>query len=276
MGKGLLACLMALSALAFEAQAPSQALAHDLPRVVSLDFCADQYVLGLADRSQILAVSVQAGDAHSALRERAEGLPRIRDAAEDVLALKPDLIVRSYGGDARAQAYYRSLGLEVFDLGYASSIEGVEAMIARAAQALGHPQRGDAHIEALRVDLAQARSAGPTQSALYLTPSGATAGGGTLIDSWLVTAGFENAGAERSGWVSLPLERLIEEGPDVILTAFFDGSAARDSWSPSRHPAFQTVLEASERIDLDGADMACASWRLGAAALQARGLEETP
>lgn len=272
MRAGLFASVLALSAIAFGAEA--QAL--DLPRVVSLDYCADQYVLGLADRSQILAVSVQAGDAHSALRARAEGLPRIKDAAEDVLALNPDLIVRSYGGDARARAYYQSLGLEVFDLGFARSLDDVEAIIARAAQALGHPQRGAERIEALRSDMARARDAGPALSTLYLTPSGTTAGRNTLIHDWLVAAGLENAGAERSGWTSLPLERVIEEAPDLILTAFFDGTAARDSWSPSRHPAFQRILEASERVDLNGADMACASWRLGAAALAARGLERAP
>ncbi|MEZ5998409.1 MAG: hypothetical protein R3B98_06925 [Hyphomonas sp.] len=72
------------------------------PRVVSLDYCADQFVLGLADREQILAVSKDAEKPFSHLRDRAAGLPKVRAAAEDVVALKPDIVVRSWGGDARA------------------------------------------------------------------------------------------------------------------------------------------------------------------------------
>ena len=60
------------------------------PRVVSLDYCADQYVLGLADPDQVLAVSDHADDRHSYLRDAAQGVPQLRDDAEDVLALRPD------------------------------------------------------------------------------------------------------------------------------------------------------------------------------------------
>lgn len=243
-----------------------------LARVVSLDYCADQYVLALADRDQILAVSVQAGDAHSALRERAQGLPRVRDAAEDVLALNPDLVIRSYGGGARARAYYARLGLPVHDLGYASDFDDVRAMITRAAAALGHPARGEALIAQMDADLAAARQ-GPRRSALYMTPSGVTAGSGTMIDALLQAANFDNAAARggASGWRSLPLESLVEREPDLILTAFFDGaSAPNDSWAMAGHPVFQDMLTRSTRIGLDGAEVSCSAWTLAAAARRAR------
>ena len=66
-------------------------------RIVSLDFCADQYVLKLADRGSILALSPEAVMAHSYLREQAAGLRSVRPLAEDAIALQPDLVVRSYG-----------------------------------------------------------------------------------------------------------------------------------------------------------------------------------
>ncbi len=246
--------------------------AQDAPRVVSLDYCADQYVLALADPDQILAVSVQAGDAHSALRERAAGLPRVRDAAEDVLALDPDLVVRSYGGDARAQAYYARLGVAVHDLGYGNEFGAVRAMIRRAADALGHPQRGEALVAQMDADLAAADD-GPRLSALYMTPSGVTAGSGTMIDALLQAANFENAAARdgAAGWRSLPLEGLIDQEPDLVVTAFFDGASAPvDSWSMGRHPVFQDLFERSVRIELDGADVSCSSWTLAAAARRIR------
>ncbi|MCR9129399.1 MAG: ABC transporter substrate-binding protein [Alphaproteobacteria bacterium] len=245
---------------------------QDAPRVVSLDYCADQYVLALADPDQILAVSVQAGDAHSALRERAAGLPRVRDAAEDVLALDPDLVVRSYGGGARARGYFARLGVDVHDLGYANDFDAVRTMVRRAADAIGHPDRGEVLIAQMEADLAAADD-GPRLSALYMTPSGVTAGSGTMIDALLQAANFENAAARdgAAGWRSLPLEGLIDQEPDLVVTAFFDGASAPvDSWSMGRHPVFQDLFERSTRIELDGADVSCSSWTLAAAARRIR------
>jgi iron complex transport system substrate-binding protein len=264
---GLGAKLLALTLLAGGSDS-----GQDAPRVVSLDYCADQYVLALADPEQILAVSVQAGDAHSALRERADGLPRVRDAAEDVLALDPDLVIRSYGGGARAQAYYARLGVAVHDLGYANDFDDVRAMIRRAAHALGHPERGEALIAQMEADLAAAAQ-GPRLSALYMTPSGVTAGAGTMIDELLEAANLENAAARdgAAGWRSLPLESLIDQEPDLVVTAFFDGASAPvDSWAMARHPVFQDLFDRSIRVELHGADVSCSAWTLAAAARRAR------
>ena len=46
------------------------------PTLVSLDYCADQFVLALADREQILAVSKDAERRFSHLREKAAAFPR--------------------------------------------------------------------------------------------------------------------------------------------------------------------------------------------------------
>ena len=263
---------LAASLAALGALTAGPAFGEPPARVVSLDYCADQYVLAMADPDQIGAVSVQASDAHSALRDRAKGLPRVRDASEDVLALDPDLILRSYGGGARAQAFYARLGVNVHDLGYADTFDDVSAMIRRAAAALGHPERGEALIDQMDADL-EAAAQGPRLTALYMTPSGVTAGEGTMIDALLQAANLENAAARggASGWRSLPLESLVDREPDVVVTAFFDGaSAPKDSWAMARHPVFQDLFERSIRIELDGAAVSCASWTLAAAARQVR------
>ncbi|HBJ94399.1 MAG TPA: iron ABC transporter substrate-binding protein, partial [Hyphomonadaceae bacterium] len=67
-------------------------------RIISMDYCADQYVLALAEREDILALSPDADKTFSYLRDQADGIPQIRPVAESVLAAQPDLIVRSYGG----------------------------------------------------------------------------------------------------------------------------------------------------------------------------------
>lgn len=242
------------------------------PRVVSLDYCADQYVLGLADREAIAAVSTHADDRHSYLRDQARDLPQIRDDAEDVLALAPDLIVRGYDAGGRASTYYQRLGLETFELGFSAGFDDVEAVIRRTALALGQVDRGEARIAHMHSQLARAAD-GPRLRALYMTPSGLTTGAGTLMHAFMTAAGFDNVIAEqgKSGWVSVPLEQLHEQAPDVILAAFFDGETAPiDSWSASRHSVFRRMMETTPVIELDAAALSCGAWFMADEALRAR------
>ncbi len=240
---------------------------------MSLDFCADQFVLALADREDILAVSPQADDAHSALRNQAIGLPQLRATAEDVLALQPDLIVRSYGGDARTLAFFERLGLPVYQIGFASTFDDIRLSVRDTAAALGHPGRGESLVAGMDAQLPTSNDdTGP--AALYLTPAGATTGSGTLIDETLQAAGLANA-TPGSGWRSLPLEQLAQEAPELVVTAYFDDqSAAPDGWAVARHPVFQQLIDDTPRLDLDGAQISCGTWLLADAAASLRATAE--
>jgi iron complex transport system substrate-binding protein len=67
-------------------------------RIVSLDYCADQFVLALADRDQIAALSRGSQRDDSYYRTRAAGIRQTRGTLEEVLALRPDLVIRNWGG----------------------------------------------------------------------------------------------------------------------------------------------------------------------------------
>ena len=69
------------------------------PKVFSLDQCADQYVLALSPRADIVGLSKRATKSDSYLAARARGLPMRRATAEEVLAARPDVVVRWWGGD---------------------------------------------------------------------------------------------------------------------------------------------------------------------------------
>jgi iron complex transport system substrate-binding protein len=231
------------------------------PRVVSLDYCADQFVMGLADRDQILAVSPHAGRAFSYLREKADGLPVVRALAEDVIALQPDLVVRSWGGDARALAFYERLGIDVVQIGYASDFEGAARVTKQVGEALGQSARAEALSEQLGFGVTDTG-----KRALYLTPGGVTAGKGTMVDAIMRAAGLTNT-VDQEGWINLPLEQLVQSPPDRVLAAFFgfDEDTA-SNWSLSRHPVMQDVLENAETIHLDEARLTCPAWFVAAEA----------
>ena len=246
----------------------------ETPRVVSLDYCADQYVLALADRAQIAGLSTGPDEAYSALRDRAEGLPRLKDAAEDVITREPDVIVRSYGGGPRARRLYDRLDYAVHDLGFAQDFEDIRETVRRTARALGRPERGEALVADMDAALARAADGHAGRpAALYVTPGGVTAGAGTLIHEILTAAGFENIAAREggAGWRELPLEALVLDPPELIVTGFFDQPANRvDNWTSTRHPVLRAQLAQTPTVHLEGAYLGCGAWFMADAALEAR------
>ena len=225
------------------------------PTLVSLDYCADQFVLALADREQILAVSKDAERRFSHLREKAAGIPKVRAAAEDVIALQPDVVVRSFGGDARALAFYERFGIRTVQLGYAEDVQGTVDVLRAVAAEIGQGARAEALIAAMP-------GAAPDKgrAALYVTPGGVSAGQGTMIGSIMAQAGLSNANTGE-GWTDLPLERLVQAPPALMLTAFFGfDDDATDRWSVSRHPVMRRLLAGAQVIAMDESRISCPAW----------------
>ncbi len=262
--------LAAACLAACDASAPPRTkvinLSEDRPqRIVSLDYCADQYVLKFADREQILAVSPDAVKDFSYMREAAAGMPTVRPLAEDVLLLKPDLVVRSYGGGSNAAAFFERAGVRVLQVGWASNVDGEEigsipSLIRHMAEGLGHAQRGEALVDEFRERLAVVNARTTNKTALYMTPGGVTTGPGSLVHDMLSTAGLENFETQ-PGWRSLPLERLAYEQPDVVAAAFFETYTNHPAaWSAAKHPIARAQLENRELVSLEGAWTACGGW----------------
>ena len=234
-------------------------------RVVSLDYCADQYVLKLLPKDRIGAVSRDAGKSFSYMRDAAEGVPAISPRAESVLSLKPDLIVRSYGGGAGALNFYERLGIPVLQLSWISDLDGAVGELMRVAEVFGEAEAGAILVEDFQDRLQHARSLGEGRqgrSVLYVTPGGVTAGAGTLVDEIVKAAGQRNF-ETRTGWYSLPLERMVNETPDILALSFFEQHTLnQNAWSAARHPIVQSRQLRSDAVSLDGAWTACGGWYL--------------
>ena len=243
--------------------APPPGVRPDGPatRIVSLDYCADQFVLGLADRDRILALSPDAGEDFSYLRTEAAGLPSVRPRAEDVLTLRPDLVVRSYGGGPRAPAFFERAGVPVLQIDFAPDVDAVRERIRQAAAALGVPARGEALIAGMDARLARARAQSGGGEVLYLAPSGVAAGSGTFVHHLIEEAGLDNFDAER-GWRAIPLERLAYETPDVYAVPEFGKTNHNVVWTTFRHPVAERRVQAGPAIPIDGATTTCGGWFL--------------
>lgn len=229
-------------------------------RIVSLDYCADQYVMQFAARSDVAALSPDAGKDFSYLREQAAGVPTVRPRVEDVLALRPTHVVRSFGGDAGIDAALAGAGVEVVQLGYPQNLSDVRGELVRVGGELGAAEEAQAMAQDFDARLAALPAAKARPTALYMTPGGVTTGGGSLIDEMMARAGLSNFEASR-GWSALPLERLARERPAIIVAAFYgEAGADSDQWSAARHPIAAATLRGRPVARLSGASVSCGAW----------------
>jgi iron complex transport system substrate-binding protein len=231
-------------------------------RVVSLDYCADQFVLKLLPRSRILAVSPDANKHFSYMRESADGVPQVRPLAEDVLSIQPDLVVRSYGGGPNALRFFERAGVSVLQVPYANDIDDIRRSILLIAERLGERKRGQELVAEMDDRLDAIHRSESKNTALYMTPTGFTSGPGTLVHEMLLAAGLDNF-EEKAGWRSIPLEQLAYEGPDMVVAAFFDANASHPGmWSAMRHPVARRQMNDRPTVMLEGAWTSCGSWFL--------------
>jgi len=236
--------------------------AHAEPgRIVSLDSCADQFVLALADRAQIAALSRGARRDDSYFRARAAGIRQIRPSLEEVLALDPDLVVRNWGGPWDAEQVYARFGVPVLQVGDAPNFDAARTDLIDAARTIGRPARGETLARDLDARLARLRTQhGAPRPVMYLSAGGAVAGRGTMMDAVIAAAGGRNVRTEPS-WAVLPLERMLETPPALIALGFFEhGRTAVNAWTPGRHPAVERMLARADTVALPPASIACEAW----------------
>jgi iron complex transport system substrate-binding protein len=230
------------------------------PRVVSLDQCADQYVLAMAPRADIVGLSTRARNSDSYLKAEAQGLPEGRATAESVLGARPDVVVRYWGGDARLVSDLERRGVRVLTIDDATDFAGVSADIRRIALGLGEPASGERLVAGMDAELAAARDAGGGRGVYYFTSGGDTLGSGTLIDAMIRAAGFANL-ATRPGWGAISAERLVMDPPSLFVLGFFDADmAATLRWSVGRQAAVQRLVVGRTSVSLPGAILGCPAW----------------
>ena len=257
------ACFLLAMILAMAACSRTPSLSpEETRRIISLDYCADQYVLKLVDRSDIAGLSPDAEKIFSYYREEAAGLATVRPRAEDILIQKPDIVVRTYGGGPNITALLNRIGVEVVQIPYAADLAGVKSAIKETANALDAEQRGNALIEEMDRRIDALHSDRKDESVLYLTSRGAVAGEQTMLGELINLAGFENF-QTAPGWTSIPLERLAYEKPDIVAAGFFDThELVADIWTPARHPVAQRQMKSQPAVDIPSAWTACGAWFL--------------
>ena len=232
--------------------APAREAAPALPTIVSLNPCTDAILAEVADPAQILAISHYSQDPSGSSMDLATArqFRATGGSVEEVLALKPDLVVDGTFTPPATRSALERLGLKLEQLPIAPTVPDSLAQIRRLAALAGHPERGEVLVQRIEAALAVSKApAGPPVDAIVWQGGGIVAGEGTLITALLAHTGFNNVAAARglSQASHLPLEAMLAQPPRVILAA---GNSHGEEDRLLSHPAL-AGLKSTTRAPLE-------------------------
>jgi iron complex transport system substrate-binding protein len=197
-------------------------------RVVSINLCTDQLLLMLAEQEQIASVSYLALEPHSSfMAAEAKAYPVNHAKAEEILALKPDLVLAGAFSDRPLVMLLQKLGYRVERFPLASDIDSLERVASQRPRT--------------------------RPKAAFYQPNGYTSGRNTLQDSALQLAGWRNLAVEQGieGYGSIDLERLLMAGPDRLFTSHYIPGTHSRAEKQLAHPALHRAMNGREIIDIE-------------------------
>lgn len=233
-------------------------------RIVSVNACTDQLLLALADREQITALTHYAANPALSIyvdAVKAEGIKLIRGDAEEVLKLKPDLVLIGSFTRLATRQRLKDFGIQMEVYAPAESIEAAKAEIIRTAKLIGREARGEALIAEIDGALAEAQAIVQRRSLtlLQLRRSSYVSGAGTLFDDVLDKLGALNAGRRLGvkGTRQASLEAILKLKPDVLVMFDDLGRPGDQGAAFLHHPALEASFPAERRIVLPGNQIVC-------------------
>jgi iron complex transport system substrate-binding protein len=254
------AALAVVAALA--AASAAAAAAGPLPAVASINLCADQHLLALADPEQILTVSWLAADPEeSMLADEARRHTLNYGTAEELLKFAPDVVLAGTYTSPFTRTMLRRLGYRVVELEPEASIADIERNVRLVAELVGQVARGEQLVSALRERVRAVEANRPARSpaAVIVRPGGFTVGANSLANELLTLAGFRNVAAEQGldRWGSLSMEALLRSAPDVIILTGYRSSQPSLANAVLQHPALAGLGATHRTVTVNTALWAC-------------------
>ncbi|MDO9560107.1 MAG: ABC transporter substrate-binding protein [Bradyrhizobium sp.] len=238
------------TAFAVAACAVQPVSAAPLPRIISMNVCTDQVLLTLADPEQILGLSRFSRDAW--VTGDVRRYPTLSGGAEDVLVLKPDIVVASAFDKRATRELLKANGLRLAEFAVPRNLIEVKDQIRELGDIAGHPDRAAREIERLDAALGRARRAVADRRprVLPLSRRGWVAGSDSFVGSLLAETGLFNAagdlGLASGGFASL--EAIVSARPDLLLVSQAGDFAGDDGQAFLLHPALERFYPANKRI----------------------------
>ena len=227
-------------------------------RIISLTYGTDEILLDLVEEDRVIGISKYSGNPDISFlpAESAERIPyRVGNDVEQIMALKPDLVISSTAMPADVIHVLRSSGVPVYVSLVASNWDEMEKKVMGVARAVNEEEKGHAMVSSMRQkreDLEKKLSEIPKdqeRTALGLSFRGILGKKGTLFSEVLAMAHVKDGAARydvpKGTNAYLSLEILPEINPDVILLPVWKVKAGDDEKAFAReimeNPAYRDV-----------------------------------
>ena len=231
-------------------------------RILTFSMYTDQIVLGLVTSDHLVGINSLLDDPVlsniipiSKKISKKVGNP----GAEEVLSMKPDLVIVSDWTQAEKIQSMRDLGLKVVSVKSPETIQDAKDAVSQVAAAIGEPEKGRQLIGMMDKKLAEIREKTskikPEQrkNIVLLSLMTAYGGSGCAYDDACREANVINgiAAAGLKNGQQLTKEMLIKINPDIMLLPVYTGQGSYDTQafidSYLKDPSLQTVKAIKEK-----------------------------
>ena len=209
-------------------------------KILTFSMYTDQIVLGLVTSDHMAGINVLLEDSdESNIVSIAKKVPRKvgNPGAEEVLAMKPDIVIVSDWTDAAKVQSMRDLGLKVVTVKAPQTIQDAKDAVSQIAEAIGEPEKGkqlialmDKKLEEIREKTAKIK-AEDRKNIVLLSLMTNYGGSGCAYDAACKEANVVNgiAAAGLKNGQYLTKEMLIKINPDIMLMPVYSAQGTYDT-----------------------------------------------
>lgn len=227
-----------------------------LPRLVSLNLCADAYLMAFAKPEQILGLTQQSSDPTlSAFVEEASNFPVSGGRISNIIEQHPDIIIINNYSPPPNKALMDRLGIKIVKLDAANSYQTARTEILQLGKAIHRLEAAKAYLAQLDKELEDARHTKLTYmpSIINYQRRGIVVGETHILDDIIQLAGAQNLGRDTGRTIGpMSLENLMRLQPDYVLSISENDEQtlkAQDRGSEIlSHPALQKMFSAERHI----------------------------
>ena len=227
-----------------------------LPRVVSLNLCADAYLMAFAKPEQILGLTQQSSDPTlSAFVVEASNFPVSGGRMANILEQQPDIIIINNYSPPPNKALMDRLGIKIVKLDAANSYQTARTEILQLGKAIHRLEAAKAYLAQLDKELEDARHTELTYmpSIINYQRRGIVVGETHILDDIIQLAGAQNLGRDTGRTIGpMSLENLIRLQPDYVLSISENDEQTLKSQDRGSeilsHPALQKMFSAERHI----------------------------
>ena len=246
-------------------------------RIVSSALATDEYVMALAEKSRVAAVTKMSEDEGiSNVAGLTDGIETKIESvtAEQIISLKPDLVLVPSYVDPEVLKQLEAAEVTVYQLKDDSSFAGILSSVKEIGALIGEKEKAAEIVSDVEKRMAGLEEKGADvkdkKRVLYWTQQNSSVTENTTIGEMITIAGGINAvteagikGDEYPDYPNLSKEKIVELDPDVIITSDwqYDGSEATFIEEWKKDPALKNIkaFKENEVHTIDSANLTTAA-----------------